>query len=168
MGPLGTNFSESLNKILTFPFKEICFKMSFAKCRPFCPGGNELTWHRPLHLVGMIHHNCAAAIYFIIHAILETRTIKNGWWEQSAKRHWWELLIFAIKWSYARKYGNYQNDLGVKFSRRSRSRLIDQFFNPKQVYHDINSSDISGAFSYIVFKLQLECEHYHDYIITRK
>ena len=43
IGPLGTNFSEILIKIHTFPFKKMHLKMSFGRCRPFCLGLNELT-----------------------------------------------------------------------------------------------------------------------------
>ena len=45
IGPLGTNFSEILIEILTFSFKNIRFKMSSAKRRPFCLGLNVLN-HR--------------------------------------------------------------------------------------------------------------------------
>ena len=38
IGPLGTNFSENLIKVLTFSFKKMCLKLSSAKWRPFCPG----------------------------------------------------------------------------------------------------------------------------------
>ena len=41
--PLGTNFSEILIRILTFSFKEMHLKMSFAKWRPFCLSLNMLT-----------------------------------------------------------------------------------------------------------------------------
>ena len=39
-GPLGTNFSEILIKILTFSFKKMRLKVSSAKRRPFCLGLN--------------------------------------------------------------------------------------------------------------------------------
>ena len=41
----GTNFSEILSKIHTFSFKEMHFKMSSAKWRPFCLGLNVLTMY---------------------------------------------------------------------------------------------------------------------------
>ena len=47
IGPLGTNFSEILNKIQTFSLKKIRLKMSSAKCCPFRLGLNVLT-HLPL------------------------------------------------------------------------------------------------------------------------
>ena len=43
IGPLGTNFSEFLMEILTFPFKKMRLKVSSAKRRPFCLGLNVLT-----------------------------------------------------------------------------------------------------------------------------
>ena len=41
-GPLGTSFSEILVEILTFSFKKMRLKVSFAKRRPFCLGLNVL------------------------------------------------------------------------------------------------------------------------------
>ena len=43
IGPLGTNFSEILIKILTFSFKKMRLKVSSAKRRPFCLVLNVLT-----------------------------------------------------------------------------------------------------------------------------
>ena len=43
-GPLGTNFSEILIKILNFSFMKMHLKIWSAKRRPFCPGGDVLTW----------------------------------------------------------------------------------------------------------------------------
>ena len=42
IGPLGTTFSEILIEILTFSFKKMRLKVSFAKRQPFCPGLNVL------------------------------------------------------------------------------------------------------------------------------
>ena len=42
IGPLGTNFSETLIEIQTFSLRKIRLQMSSAKCRPFCPGLNVL------------------------------------------------------------------------------------------------------------------------------
>ena len=42
IGPLGTNLSEILIKILTFSFKKMHLKVSSAKQRPFCVGLNLL------------------------------------------------------------------------------------------------------------------------------
>ena len=42
IGPLGKNFSVILIKIQTFSFTKMYLKLSSAKWRPFCPGGNEL------------------------------------------------------------------------------------------------------------------------------
>ena len=43
IGPLGTNFSEILIKIITFSFKKMCSKMSSGKRRSSCLGLNVLT-----------------------------------------------------------------------------------------------------------------------------
>ena len=43
IGPLGTNFSEILIKILTFSFKKMRLKVSSGKWRPFCLGLNVLS-----------------------------------------------------------------------------------------------------------------------------
>ena len=40
---IGTNFSEILIKIQIFSFTKMHLKISSAKRRPFCPGGDELT-----------------------------------------------------------------------------------------------------------------------------
>ena len=42
IGPLGTNFSEFLNKILKFSFMKMRLKVSYAKWRPFYLGLNVL------------------------------------------------------------------------------------------------------------------------------
>ena len=44
IGPLGTNFNESLVGIQTFSFKKMHLKVSSAKGRLFSPGLNELTF----------------------------------------------------------------------------------------------------------------------------
>ena len=44
IGPIGTNFSEMVIKIHTFPFKKIHLKMSSGKWRPFCLGLNVLRY----------------------------------------------------------------------------------------------------------------------------
>ena len=41
--PLGTKFSDILIKIQNFSFTEAHLKISSAKRRPFCPGGDELS-----------------------------------------------------------------------------------------------------------------------------
>ena len=51
IGPLGTNFSEIWIKICNFSFTKNHLKISSAKWRPFCPGGDELThWGRVTHI----------------------------------------------------------------------------------------------------------------------
>ena len=42
IGPLGTNISEILIEIQTFSFTMMHLKLSSAKWRPFCPGGDEI------------------------------------------------------------------------------------------------------------------------------
>ena len=42
-GTLGTNFSAISIKIQNFSFTKMHLKISSAKRRPFCPGGDELT-----------------------------------------------------------------------------------------------------------------------------
>ena len=50
IGPLGTNFTEILIKILEFSFKKMRLKLSSAKWRPFCLGLNVLnTDAMPVH-----------------------------------------------------------------------------------------------------------------------
>ena len=44
IGPLGTNFSETVFKIQTFSLKKMNLKMSSGKCRPFCLGLNVLSY----------------------------------------------------------------------------------------------------------------------------
>ena len=43
--PLGTKFSEILFKIQYFSFTSMHLKISSAKWRPFCPGGDELIFN---------------------------------------------------------------------------------------------------------------------------
>ena len=44
IGPLGTHFNENLIKLQNFSFRKMHLKISPAKWRPCCPGGNKLTW----------------------------------------------------------------------------------------------------------------------------
>ena len=58
IGPLGKHFSEILIEILTYLFKKMRLKVSFAKRRPFCLGLFVLTVMRkpfPRHDVAMFH-----------------------------------------------------------------------------------------------------------------
>ena len=64
IGPLGTNFSEILIEILTFSFKKMRLKVSFAKRRPFCLSlnvlkGSQEVINRQVSLlsVGLFSHN---------------------------------------------------------------------------------------------------------------
>ena len=45
IGPLGTNFSQTLIEIHKFSFKKMRLKVSSAKWRPCCLGLNVLTWN---------------------------------------------------------------------------------------------------------------------------
>ena len=56
IGPLGTNFSEILIKILTFSFKKMRLKVSSAKRRSFCLGLNVLM-RRPFFLHSWVHYS---------------------------------------------------------------------------------------------------------------
>ena len=72
IGPLGTNFSEILIEILTFSFKKMRLKVSFAKRRPFCLGLSVLKLYCYL-LAWTVAAHCD--IYFIdlninVHGIL--------------------------------------------------------------------------------------------------
>ena len=44
IGSLGTNFSKIRTKIRSFSFMKMHLIRSSAKWRPFCPGGDELTF----------------------------------------------------------------------------------------------------------------------------
>ena len=52
---LGTNFSEILGEIHTFPFKKMHLKMLSAKWRPFCLGLNVLTWSIMQRILYRLH-----------------------------------------------------------------------------------------------------------------
>ena len=58
IGPLGTNFSEILIELYTFPFKKIHLKMSSGKWRPFCLVLNALNplWRNISGLVCRVSH----------------------------------------------------------------------------------------------------------------
>ena len=53
IGPLRTNFSEILIKILTFFFEKMCLKLSSAKWYPFCLGLNVLG---DCAIMKLVHH----------------------------------------------------------------------------------------------------------------
>ena len=73
IGPLGTNFSESLIEILTFSFKKMCLKVSSAKWRPFCFGLNVISSevHAALGL--------ACLAFFANNAYQNARFKYKGW-----------------------------------------------------------------------------------------
>ena len=60
IGPLGTNFSEIVIKILTFSFKKMRLKVSSAKRRPFCLGLYVLSSHRTYHCDQ--YHTCVTTL----------------------------------------------------------------------------------------------------------
>ena len=65
-GPLGTNFGEILIEIQTFSCRKIRLKMSSAKCRPFCPGLNAITYwgrdYRNLDLAFVVSRMCSCGL----------------------------------------------------------------------------------------------------------
>ena len=72
IGPLGTNFSEILIEIYTFPFKEMHLQMS-GKWRPFCLGGDELNDG----LVGwVIASHVKQCIWLLAHTIISIDTLR--------------------------------------------------------------------------------------------
>ena len=54
---LGTNFSEFLIKIITFSFKKMCLKLSYAKCRLFCSSEEEFK---------MVYHTAVSSCLALI------------------------------------------------------------------------------------------------------
>ena len=66
VGHLGTNFSEILIKIHTFPFKKMHLKMSAAKCRPFCLGFNVLI-AKKLQQLGWFHTHSVSVFLFHVY-----------------------------------------------------------------------------------------------------
>ena len=65
---LRTNFSEILIAILIFSFKKMCLKLSSAKVRAFCSGGDELM-HITLGLLCSLYQ----ATYIIWHIAIHTK-----------------------------------------------------------------------------------------------
>ena len=62
IGPLGTNFSEILMEILTFPLKKMRLKESSAKWRPFCLGLNVLS-NDVLHCAEFMQHRFQHCVF---------------------------------------------------------------------------------------------------------
>ena len=77
IGPLGTNFSEFLIKILTFSFKKMRLKVSSAKSRPFCLGLNELT-HLGLNKMVDILYTTLSNVFFSFFLFI---WVENDWTE---------------------------------------------------------------------------------------
>ena len=93
IGPLGTNFSEILIKILTFSFKKIHLKVSSAKRRPFCLGLNVLTMHwnnglKPIQHQAINHLNQLIPPVYVMYINLVPYH-NDTWWTTQ-----WELLTY--------------------------------------------------------------------------
>ena len=78
IGPLGTNFGDTLIKMYTFSFKEMHLKMS-GKWRSFCPGEDELNGglvQPPLKLGRgwVITSHVNQWIWLIVHTIISIKT----------------------------------------------------------------------------------------------
>ena len=64
IGPLGTNFSEILIKIITFSFKKMRSKVSSGKQRPSCLGLNVITYQQiPWHIIMLGYHQTQHLLY---------------------------------------------------------------------------------------------------------
>ena len=85
IGPLGTNFSEILIKILTFSFKKMRLKVSSAKRRPFCLGLNVLILPTPRNYLNInnqvnIHRELTRGnfIFIDVHSMINSLSITCG------------------------------------------------------------------------------------------
>ena len=107
--PLGTNFSEILIGIQTFPFKKLPLKMSSAKWRPFCLGLNELTlvqimaWcfssTKPLHEPMLTYHHWGFVAFnwgkFHKNAQVISHIMDLQHWSWSVSSHWPRLSVVS-------------------------------------------------------------------------
>ena len=95
-GPLGTNLSEFVIKIQNFSFMKMHLKISPAKWRPFCPGGEELTAlsELPVHYSDVI---MSVMVSQIISVSIFTQPFVQARIKENIKapRHWplWEESI---------------------------------------------------------------------------
>ena len=87
---LGTHFSEVVIEILTFSFKKIRLKVSFAKWRPFCLGLNVLTVQcrcafnpSQNHTLGCIYHSGS---------VPDRRSILDSRWSTKPAATTWQAL----------------------------------------------------------------------------
>ena len=62
---LETIFSEIISEIHIFPFKNMHFKMSPAKWRPFCISLNVLSWYRELSISNKVTNIPATGILYL-------------------------------------------------------------------------------------------------------
>ena len=67
IGPLGTNFSEILIKIHNHSFTNMHLKISSAKLRPFCPGGDQLKCNM---LEVNVNYVTDKTVYLILHVLI--------------------------------------------------------------------------------------------------
>ena len=63
--PLGTNVSEIIIKIQNFSFMKMYLKISSAKWRPFCPGGDELTLEVSMGMPSCNYQYCDALVLVV-------------------------------------------------------------------------------------------------------
>ena len=80
IGPLGTNFTETLIKNQTFSFTKMYLKVSYAKCRLFCLDLNVLIWFEWHYRHNGIHAMCAVGLASICNRtfVISTRTSGGG------------------------------------------------------------------------------------------
>ena len=86
IGPLGTNFSEILIKILTFSLKKMRLKVSSAKRRPFCLGLNVLT------NCGTLAFHCTSLISLIY--------LECSWNHRTRKMSLFMIIIKILSFSF--------------------------------------------------------------------
>ena len=96
IGPSGTNFSEILIEIQTFPFKIMRLKVSFAKRRPFCLGLNVLRQYVSTTKCGQGHLQVRGvpddwySVYAVIHRrLLVSSCLHLSYQEYSFLQPWW-------------------------------------------------------------------------------
>ena len=90
IGPLGTNLSEILIKIITFSFKKMRSKVSSGKRRPSCLGLNVLT--KPTMQQSKISHNvslCNRNVHTWGHSCY--KVVHYGIWD-------WCIVGFEMHW----------------------------------------------------------------------
>ena len=90
IGPLGTNFSESLIGIQTLSFKKMHLKMSSAKWRPFCLGLNDPLCDEAISIVTYRHKMTSVWV----HIIIIFKPSKK--FQQNEKSEW---ILMLMRWS---------------------------------------------------------------------